>query len=264
MVCRRVGTRASAQVRTERKPKMRMFRYLVAVVPLLGLGLAGCGGLLGSVEGTGLGGPAPTPVTTLIVSGRAYMEKQVKARAFVTGDTVLAGAPVTILEVTSGGAKVGDAPTVVQRGSGTTDANGNFSVSVTVPSGANLNGLWLVQVGPTGTPATILIAAFVPGSQASVSVDVSVASTLVAVRILPLATTPTSSQFLQAVSNLAALTSITDYRIRTGDAGGTQVNASDVAATSLSGLVAQLADEAANVVPTPHIQTIIHTQGSGG
>ncbi|MBI3947165.1 MAG: hypothetical protein HY321_14665 [Armatimonadetes bacterium] len=251
------------------KPSVKVFRYLAALVPLLGLALAGCGGLLGSVEGTGLGEDGVTPPPSRLqftATGKAFVEHVVTTRV-EANDFLVRNGTVNILRRTGTGPD--DAVLVV---SGTTDANGNFSVAVDVenPTTADLqDDLWLIQViGDitigNQTRRVALLRPFVPSVSATfTNVEVNVASALVMARVSLFGQEPPAL----VVSNLLGLIQVVGFRVRQGTNGGNQVGLSLVViGAQLTPVQAQatiiraILPIALIVVPAPHTQTIIHSQ----
>jgi len=201
-----------------------VFRYLAALTPLLGLALAGCGGLLGSVDGSGTGG---APRLTFVSSGQGFVEGNAVGRAIVPGanDLVVPNAQVRVLRRTGTGAN--DVAVVATT---TANAQGQFSVNIDVDNSAgNLqNNLWEVEVFGIVTIGglqrqVLLVCPFVP-SAGTTNLDVDIATTLVAVRLREFGALPPAL----VISNLQALKDVTQTRLRNGTSGGSAVSIADV------------------------------------
>lgn len=155
------------------KPSVKNLRYLAALAPLaLGVALSGCGGILGSVEGTG---PAATPPPGQVVIPQAPAPVPIiVARTFtVTGQAlgrgrVFTAATARLVFITSTGARViVDTQTPVPAAGYTLTANlDNF------PAVAFNEGLWTVEVeGSDNGVSQAFAAPFMPPTTSGATVS---------------------------------------------------------------------------------------------
>jgi len=150
---------------TALKPSVKNLRYLAALAPLaLGVALAGCGGLLGSVEGTGPAPTVPPPGSVVIPQTPAPVPLAVAGTFTVTGQSAGCGRVFTattarLVFITATGQRVVvDTQSPVPAGGYTLTANlGNF------PGTDFSRGLWTVEVeGDDNGVAQAFAAPFLP------------------------------------------------------------------------------------------------------
>lgn len=150
---------------TALKPSVKNLRYLAALAPLaLGVALAGCGGLLGSVEGTGPAPTVPPPGSVVIPQTPAPAPLPVAGTFTVTGQSAGRGRVFTattarLVFITAAGQRVVvDTQTPVPAAGYTLTANlANF------PGTDFSRGLWTVEVeGDDDGVAQAFAAPFLP------------------------------------------------------------------------------------------------------
>lgn len=165
---------------TDLRPNRISAQWLgVLMLPFVGALLAGCGN---SIDGGAKASPDLSGYR-FSVMGTAFLEKEATTRAYASGDIRLGGATFRVLRRTSSG--------VYAHYTGTTAADGSYSVAVDVPGGTGQDDLWEVEVFASGVRIpdadgravitnVLLLGALIPAPGVLLNRDANIASTLVA------------------------------------------------------------------------------------